>query len=173
MPDQPSPRTTRRRVLATSLAVGSVAVGGAGCDLSAGSDEESPTPPTTGPGTVAATDPSPDQELLVDVADAIAATAAVVAGARRGRPELRRSLREAARLHRVHLAELSADTTPAERVRVPGDDGRALQEVRSAERRLQRRLADASVAAQSGPLAALLASMSAAVAQQLATGELR
>lgn len=164
-------RVTRRRVLGAGAAVGSAALGASACDLAVGPEEGAAPVPTKGPGTAVAADPTPDQRLLAGVAEDIATAAAVVRGARRGRPALRRSLRGLTRLHRAHLAELPVDVAGGgDRVRVAGDDARALQQVRSAEQRLQRRLADAAVAAESGSLAALLASMSAAVAQQLASG---
>ncbi len=170
------PRTTRRRVLAVGVATGSVVLGGSACDLVAGTGEPGAsgpeTPPTTPPPTSSATstadDDDVDQRLAGRVADDISSTLAVVTAAGRGRRQLARRLRGLARTHRAHLEELPGGDDPG-RVQVRGDDGAALRRVRAAEKRLQRRLAEAAVAAESGPLAARLASMSAAVAQQLAS----
>jgi hypothetical protein len=85
---------------------------------------------------------------------------------------VRRSLRDLQRTHRAHLAELADSPARSRRIRVEGDDAAALRRVRTTEQQLQRRLAETAVDAQSGPLAALLASMAAAIAQQLASGAL-
>jgi hypothetical protein len=173
--ESPTLRTTRRRVLATTAATGSVALVGVGCDVV----EPSGDPGTTGPGrssgsSAPTSDPTDDadERLVADVVDAIAETLAVVTGAGRGRRAVERGLTEVARVHRAHLAELSAGRAPSRGVRVAGDDQQAVARVRRAERVLQQRLADAAVDAASGGLAALLASMSAAVAQRLASGVL-
>jgi hypothetical protein len=64
-------------------------------------------------------------------------------------------------MHAEHLAVLEVRAEPA--------DGQPVaRDVRAAETTLQRQLADAAVRAESGALAKLLASMAAAVAQQLA-----
>jgi hypothetical protein len=173
--DSPTPRTTRRRVLATTAATGSVAVVGAGCEAVVSSGGPGATGTGSPSGSSAPTsEPTEgaDERLVADVVDAIAATLGVVTGAGRGRRALERELTEVVRLHRAHLAELSAGRAPSRRVRVAGDDRQAVARVRRAEQVLQRRLADAAVDAASGGLAALLASMSAAVAQRLASGVL-
>lgn len=175
MPVTPPPRASRRRVLAVSAAVSApLVLGATGCDLAVPSRESSgngatpsqtPSPTTAGPE-------DPDAELVARVADDVAGTLAVVTAAGRGRPTLRRSLRDVARTHRAHLEELAASPRSTGRVRVGGDDRAAVRRVRVAEQQLQRRLTEAAVEAQSGPLAALLASMAAAVAQRLASGVL-
>lgn len=66
-------------------------------------------------------------------------------------------------MHTAHLAALDAGPPPA------GTSTATAAEVRAAERQHQRYLVDAALRAESGPLARLLASMSAAVSQQLAT----
>jgi hypothetical protein len=173
--DSPTLRTSRRRVLVTTAATGSAALVGTGCEAV----ESSGDPGTTGAGSPSGSsaptsEPTEDadERLVADVVDAIAGTLAVVTGAGRGRRSLERGLTEVARVHRAHLAELSAGRAPSRRVRVAGDDRQAVARVRRAEQVLQRRLADAAVDAASGGLAALLASMSAAVAQRLASGVL-
>ena len=65
-------------------------------------------------------------------------------------------------MHLAHLAALDAEPPTATTSTATGP------EVRATEREHQRYLVDASLRAESGPLARLLASMSAAVSQQLA-----
>lgn len=175
MPDSPSLRTSRRRVLAVSTSLGALALGTTACDLVAPDPEPAEVDPSasgTSPSAAPDPDEDADEQLVARVADEVSRTLAVVEAAGRGRPQVRRSLRDLGRTHRAHLAELSDSPTRARRVRVGGDEGAAVRRVRSAEQQLQRRLARAAVDARSGPLAALLASMGAAIAQQLASGAL-
>ena len=86
---------------------------------------------------------------------------------------LRGPLRSARRAHAAHLALLTPDGArrPSDRgsrrsPHVAGDPGRALAAVVDAEHALTRRHAASAVRAQSGPLARVVASMSAAAAQQ-------
>jgi hypothetical protein len=64
-------------------------------------------------------------------------------------------------LHRTHIEALDGD--PA----TPPPAATTISALRRTERRLQTQLVDASLAAESGGLARLLASMSAAVSQHL------
>ena len=96
-------------------------------------------------------DATADETLVEEVVAQITATATVAAGV----PRL-------AALHAAHLEALGAPA-PA----VSGATATDAQ-VRTAERGLQRHLVDAALRAESGPLARLLASMSAAISQQLA-----
>lgn len=147
----PKTVTSRRTALGGALA-GLVAV--TGCDGDANSD---PTPRTepTAPAVDA------DAELVDQVVEHIATASAAVAAARKQSPQLRRSLRPLQRLHAEHLAVLETDGDPT--VSQP-----AARDVRAAETALQRQLTEAAVRAESGALAKVLASMAAAVAQQLA-----
>lgn len=162
-------RPTRRG----ALVGGAVLLATTGCELVGGQSGTDParsdSPGTTGSG--ASPDADPDESLVDEVRTEIAATAAVVLAAGRGRPSVSRRVGDYRRLHDRHLAALPGETGRVRRVQVAGDEAGALGRVTAAENRLQRRLADAAVAAESGPLAALLASMSAAVAQLLASGE--
>jgi hypothetical protein len=90
----------------------------------------------------------PDGSLVDEVVSRITATAALAART----PQL-------IALHTAHLDALEAAPP------VPGTA--PLPQLRRSERELQRFLVDASVRAQSGPLARLFASMSAALAQAL------
>jgi hypothetical protein len=101
-----------------------------------------------------------DAELVDLVSERITTAWAVVSSARKQGPEPRRSLRPLQRLHEAHLSVL--EKTPRTGTQPVARD------VRAAETTLQRQLTDAAVRAESGALAKVLASMAAAVAQQLA-----
>ncbi len=146
----PNSVTSRRTALGGALA-GLVVV--TGCDGDAGSGEPR-SEQTTAPPVDA------DAELVDLVSERITIAWAVVSSARKQGPELRRSLRPLQRLHETHLSVL--EKTPRTGTRPVARD------VRVAETALQRQLTEAAVRAQSGALAKVLASMAAAVAQQLA-----
>jgi hypothetical protein len=147
----PQPVTSRRTAMGGALA-GLVVV--SGCDADPG-PAATPRAETTAPPVDA------DAELVDQVAERIATASVSVAAARMQSPQLRRSLRPLQRMHAEHLAVLEVRAEPA--------DGQPVaRDVRAAETTLQRQLADAAVRAESGALAKLLASMAAAVAQQLA-----
>ncbi len=146
----PQPVTSRRTAMGGALAGLVVA---SGCDADPAPAEGRRAEPTAPPVDA-------DAELVDQVAEHIAKASAAVAAARKESSQLRRSLRPLQRLHAEHLAVLE--------VRAEPDAGQpAARDVRAAETALQRQLADAAVRAESGALAQLLASMSAAVAQQL------
>lgn len=126
--------------------------------------ENAPTP--AGPAEPTVDGEDPDQLLVGEVVDDLAQVLLLVQAARR-HAETRKLLLPLQQLHAAHLDVLEAapvDPGSAE----PEGVGRQYRRVLSRERALQERLADASVAALSGALARLLASMSAAVAQHLA-----
>ncbi|GAB3197266.1 hypothetical protein GCM10027062_08640 [Nocardioides hungaricus] len=121
-----------------------LALGAAGLAAVAGCDEgpESPVPTPA---------PSPDaDEALVD---GVVAEIAAVWRLTAGRPGL-------AAVHEAHAEALGGELTGARR---RGDTAA----LRGREEALRVRLVDAAMAADSGELARLLASMSAAVSQQL------
>ena len=138
------PRLVARR---TTLVLGAAALAVSGCD-----NNDTPDPADAPSSTPEA---DPDAELvdavLVDlgIAEELATSA--------GLPDL-------AAMHRAHIDALEGDPPldPTTRRRS------ARAAVPGTEQRLQRRLAAAAVAAESGPLARLFASMSAAVSQRLA-----
>lgn len=134
----PGPPLPRRAALALGAA-GLAAV--AGCE-SDGSTQPDP-PPTPAPDA--------DQELVDDVVAAITAVWRLAAD----RPSL-------AAVHVAHVGALGGEITVAPARRAV-DDG----VLRTREQALQSRLVGAAMAAESGALARLLASMSAAVAQQV------
>ena len=139
------PLLPRRSALAVGLAAG---VAGtvvlSGCE---GSDLD-PRQALTGPV-------DPDVALVDDVlADLVRAERIATAGGRL----------EVAAMHRVHIEALDGEPPSGAPRRAVADDV-----VRRREQQLQRQLVAASMAAESGALARLLASMSAAVSQRLAT----
>ncbi len=157
---RPPPRTTRRTALAGALAGGVVL---AGCDLGdLGSDDPDSAPaPSSGAE-------DPDAGLVEDVVEEVATTLLLVETLRRRHDSLRRPLGGLARVHAAHLEVLGSSRRSGRRPSRSSNAAQALAALRAQELRHQRLLADRAVAAQSGRLARLLASMSAAVAQQLA-----
>jgi hypothetical protein len=135
-------RLLARRTTLALAAVGLVAV--AGCD---DGDEKSPAPTVT-------PTPDPDTALVDRVLTELAGAERLASAA--GELEL-------AALHRAHIEAL--DGTPP--TGVPGRQVGA-DAVHEREQRLQAHLVEAAVAAESGELARLLASMSAAVSQRQA-----
>ena len=136
-----------------------------GCDLDPtgpGSEPSDGSPTGDGPS-------DPDAALVGTLRSELLAMVTVATQAATS-PDVttavRTTLVDLASLHLAHADALaltpSASSTPGRAVVLPWP------KVRARERRLQNRLADASVAARSGALARLLASMSAAVAQHLA-----
>lgn len=153
MPPRPAV-VARRTTLGASLA-GLVVLGGCDLDdLDPRSDPDPADPVTSAPPEDA--DADLVASVVTDLTAALAAALAVRPARAAGRPF--------ARLHRRHLAELD-ETEPAS----TGSPEMSAAALLGQERRLQRRLAEAAVAAESGELAATLGSMSAAVAQLLAT----
>jgi len=162
----PAPlRPTRRAALAGTLA----ALATTGCD--AVTSEPSTDPTASGSRSEESTDSpaDPDEALVADVRADLAAASVLVTSAVRARPGLTDELAPFATLHARHLRALESDR-PRGRTPVRGDATAVRATVRTHETRLQAALAEAAVVADSGPLAALFASMSAAVAQQLAAG---
>lgn len=138
-------------------------------DLRPPEDEAAPTPssgPSSASSASAGAEPDADTRLAEDAAYEIAVALALVDSVRRSFPRLRVQVQPLARMHRTHLTVLEP---PAERsIPAPAaaaTRAEALQRVRTAEEALQRTLTVAAVAAQSGALARLLASVSASVAQ--------
>jgi len=166
------PVATRRATL-VGLSAGVLVT--TGCDL----DVIDPRPVPTQPGTTATKEPGDGDEALLDAAVAsIVATLAVVESVR-GDAALRRAVSDLDRLHRAHLEELDpdgvrvcgpdADDCP-ETLGAPDGVGRPGRRALVAQEQAHRAtLADLAGQAASGALASVLASMSAAVAQRLAT----
>lgn len=139
----------------------------AGCDLADldPTDDHSPSdgdPSASEPGRDA--DAALVDQVLAEFEDVIE----VVAVERSKYPRLHPALTALVDLHSAHLKALGGETVTAwtDKHHTQGPAA-ALTLIRARELRTQRRLADWSIAARSGALARLLASMSAAVAQQL------
>ena len=152
----PSTATTRRTAVGVALA-GLAAL--SACDASR--DE-----PSAASGVSASADP--DADLVSGLSDEMTTLLGLAASIEATYPRLGPSVRPWRELHEAHLKVLGDDSTPApaHRRRFAGPDA-ALRELRQREQRFQARLVDASVSAQSGPLARVLACMSAGVAQRL------
>ena len=154
----------RREVLGAVLGVLTLAA----CDVDDLRPPEDDETASTGasPSTEESAAPSPDSTLVNQVATGIIGAAVTVEAARL-LPRLRKSL---GRLEQTHLAHLDALGAELEgpRPQRPESYAAALADVRRSEQDLQRALVAASVTAESGALARLLASMSASVAQHLA-----
>lgn len=131
------------------------------------------------PQATAGTPGDPDTVLVEEVLAELSAMVGLVTQAATDSSRLRVPLTALRDLHLAHAAALVPDPdgstptstpapSPAAPAEPPGDDfGSTRSRVVTGERRLQRRLADWAVAAESGALARLLASMSAAVAQHV------
>ncbi len=152
--------TTRRSALAAAVGVTGLAV--AGCT------SDSPDDPTD-PVSTSAPPVDADQSLVDGLVVTLASLQVSVDALSAEFPALRRDLAAVRRMHGAHLAALGGfdDSIPSP---APHPAGRqaALEELVLSEQRLQRRLATAAVTAESGTLAKLLATMSAAVAQHVA-----
>lgn len=163
MPDHPT-LTTRRTALVGAL--GSLALV-AGCDLG---DLDPTDDPSPSDGDPSASEPAQDadaalvDQVLAELEDVIE----VVAVERSNHPGLHPALTSLVDLHSAHLKALGGETVTAwtDKHHTQGPAA-ALRLIRAREMVTQRRLADWSIGSQSGALARLLASMSAAVAQQL------
>ncbi|WP_435771964.1 hypothetical protein [Nocardioides sp. SYSU DS0651] len=162
MLDRPT-SLTRRGLLAGGLGA---AVLTGGCDAvgdALGGEEAGPQ----GAGTPTAPAADADSRLVEEVGAAVAATGALASATAdqvRGLAPIGRRL---GRLHEAHAARLGWSGTPEEPP-VPRRRAAALRRLLEAERRLEQQLVDAALAAESGALAQVLASMAAAVAQQRA-----
>lgn len=161
LPSSPLHAWATRRTTLTGLLLGVGALGACDADLSGGgSGGSGPTP---------AGDPDRDlvDAVLADlgqVTDLVTATAAA-------HPRLREPLASLRALHLAHAEALGGPaSTPGAGAQSdrPAASSAAMAAVHAQEVRLQRRLVEAAVHAESGALARLLASMSAAVTQQLA-----
>ncbi len=97
----------------------------------------------------------PDASLVDEATARISATAALTTQV----PQL-------SAMHAAHLAALEAEPSDIPSVS-PTPPPATASEIRRSERQLKAYLIDASMQAESGPLARLFASMSAAVSQQL------
>ena len=151
MPLQPGPATTRR----TTLGAAGLALLATGCGASDGTRDDVDDP----------------DRGVVDEAVLLAATALASARATgRRHPSLAGRVQPLVALHRAHLAALPEPSAAAVPAEPGGRPAAALARLTDLEGDTWRRLADLAVAAESGPLARLLASMAAGIAAHLAAG---
>ncbi len=159
MPDRLlSRRTTVGSALLLPLAVSA-------CDID-------PPVRETDPGEVEA-EPPEDSALVASVVAAIVDAASAVTAASAGVPSLGTRLASLSQAHTTHLDLLvgalpDADVPTADAAGVPARPAAALAAVRRSEQRLLRMLRASCLAAASGDLARVLASMAGSVSQHLA-----
>jgi hypothetical protein len=108
-----------------------------------------------------------DSDLVERVGGQIATALALVVATGASVSGLRPLTRRLVALHRSHLSELSR-SRDSEHVKVKGGPEAARARLLDSEQRLQHQLVHAALDAESGALAQVLASMAAAVAQELA-----
>ena len=156
MPGRPlTRRTTVGAALVSPLAL-------AACDID---------PPARDGGSSAPTPPPPeDSELVAAVVAALVRARSVVEAATLSVPDLTPLLEPVATAHAAHLEVLEgavadADVPTPPPPRIPADRAGALTAVRRSEQRLLREVRRGCVAAASGDLARVLASMAASTAQ--------
>ena len=170
-----APRLTRRGALLSglpALAAGPVAVGAlaTGCTLP---DEVRPGSSSATTGSPEVSDEELDLRLVEDARSWLASMVLLLERTRTTYVGLAQPTSALLALHRAH-DDVLADATGSDPLpqgagtQVPAGSKAALALVRRRELQLQRQLVDAAGRARSGPLARLLASMSAAVAQQVA-----
>ena len=156
------PAPSRRAVLATAgLVVGITTVS---CGRDADDDGRTQLGTSDSSG-------QPDDAAVLEGARAdLAALERLVGATRRRHRPLRARLADVQRAHRAQLEVLDPDgvTLPPDGLRVPADAETALARVLREEERGQRRMVTWAVAADSGPLARLLAAAAAGIAQQVA-----
>ena len=159
----PTPAQPTRRAVVAGLTTA------AGLALAGCSGEEDPS--SLGAGDARPVADDPDQALAQRVRrDEIALLELVRSTATKHRP-LRARLKPAARSHLDHVGRLTQETSlslATRKRRVAANADGALADVVAAERRLARTHAASALDAQSGALARVIASMSAAAAQQAA-----
>ena len=107
----------------------------------------------------------PDTALVALLAAEISRAHARVRANRLAHPELAPVLRRLERLHARHAAELGG-LTEVNPLAAEPRRGRVVPRIAAAETRLQRRLVADAVAAESGALALLVATMAAGLAQE-------
>ena len=166
MVDAVSPRSHLRMTRRTTIGSALLLAGGCTFDDDGGPEAL----PSESPGV---SDADFDLGLLDEARARLAAMLELVRRASRKHPGLAPALTVLADLHQAH-DDLIADSAPAPAsstptpIRIPAGRGKALDLVRTRELSLQDEFADLARRARSGPLARLMASMSAAIAQHVA-----
>ena len=166
---KPLPRTSRRAALGWGLAVALV---GSGCSpATSPEDSDYPSPaPAGASGAGGAVPPAvvdPDATLVTQMLQDLSLAHERVRVNRRAHRPLAGRLRRLERLHAQHAAELGGLVTVlTSSVTAEKRESKVLQRIATAEQGLQQRLMRASIVADSGALALLLAAMAAGVAQE-------
>ena len=137
----------------------------AGCDID--------PPPRDDPSADQAPPPPEDSELVIAVVAALVRARSVLEAATLAVPDLTPHLEPVATAHTAHLGVLAgavadADVPAPAPARIPARRDRALAAVRRSEQRLLDEVRRGCVAAASGDLARVLASMAASTAQHSA-----
>jgi hypothetical protein len=163
VPDRPLPAAAVGRRTAVLGLAATVLLTGCDHGDDLGQPTGTPVPSTTSPSP-SAPPTTPDERLVDQVTTELNSAMGVLIAVRRA-PGLRAVLAPLVRAHRQHLEVLEREPTSH-------DPGSAtpleLSSVLGSERRLQAALVAAAEQAESGALAALLASISASVTQHLA-----
>jgi len=165
-------RPTRRGLLLGGLRIGAGGLAGvllAGCSDGAGAPGSGSTTGSTSPA-VGTTEPAKaaDEDLLASVLRQMATTRALVGAVRRRHRDLSATLAPLGSAHATHGRALGG-LPAADRTSPPARDGAAaLAQVVTAEQRLVDEVSGAVVAARSGALAAVLASVAASLTQHVA-----
>jgi hypothetical protein len=155
-----SPHPSRRAVITGGSAVGTalLVAAASGCGASSSADGQA----TVGDPTAPAVDA--DSDLVETVGAQLTAALSLAGATASSVPQVRPLAQRFTTLHRAHLRELSRPHDAGEG-RVKGSAETARARLLRAEEKLQGQLVKASLAAESGALAQVFASMAAAVAQ--------
>jgi hypothetical protein len=158
----PAPRASRRAVLGSGAVAG---VGLLAVVTGCGTDDSRRTGPTSVEPSAPAVDA--DSDLVTRVVAQVTSALALAKATGAAFPALRPLTGPFVALHRAHLDELGKSADGGKRhVGGAADTGR--ERLLRAETELQGRLVDAALAAESGALAQVFASMAAALAQRRA-----
>lgn len=161
----PSPSHLSRRATLGAAAIALVATG---CDL----DPRSESPPANPPQVEASGSDSDDSALVRAAQSELTSLVELLELTAVTHPALGELTRRLSAVHSTHLGLLDGDPSVTDLTAAPPSVSPGIKAayvaLRKQERRLQSRLIDWSVEAQSGALARLLAAMAAAVAQQVA-----
>ncbi len=159
----PAPRASRRAVLSGGTAAAAALVAASGCGFDQAADDA-----VAGAGddpTAAAVDA--DSDLVETVGDHLRSALSLAVATAAADQRLRRLTGRLATVHRAHLRELGQPDDIEDR-KVLGTAETARARLLNAEETLQRHLVTGALAAESGALAQVFASMAAAVAQERA-----
>ena len=162
----PAPRASRRAVLTGGTVAGAALLTLSGCGATRTDDLGGAVADDTSAPAVDA-----DSDLVEAVGGQLTSALALAAATAASIPQLRSLGRRLAALHRAHLGELSQTDDVdkgTDKGTVKGTPETARARLLRSEEKLQQQLVRAALAAESGALAQVFASMAAAVAQERA-----